>query len=117
MSSVVEFKVSQPRPPQVREFLAQCNATPGTAAVNATVLRLTNAMMDAWDDSEFTPAQAAIIISGFTAGIASIIQDETGIDRADFGRAMLDMIFTTYERIKHIDPYSNQNVFNGSDAT
>lgn len=116
MSSVVEFKVSPLRPPQVREFLAKCNATPGTAAVNATVLRLTNAMMDAWDDSEFTPAQAAIIISGFTAGIASIIQDETGIDRADFGRAMLDMVMTAYTKIDGVSPHSNENTLQGREV-
>lgn len=109
MSSVVEFKVSPPRPPQVREFLAAVNATPGSAAVNATVMRLTNAMMEAWDANDFTPAQAAIILSGFTAGIASVIQDESGVDRADFGRAMLDMVMTAYVKINGVAPYSNEN--------
>lgn len=109
MSSVVEFKVSPPRPPQIREFLAEVNTTPGSTAVNATVISLTNAMVDAWDRHEFTPAEAAIIVSGFTAGLASVIQDETGIDRADFGRAMLDMIMTAYTKINGVSPYSNEN--------
>ena len=109
MSSVVEFKVSPPRPPQVREFLAEVNATPGSTAVNATVISLTNAMVDAWDRHEFTPAQAAIIVSGFAAGLASIIHEDTGIDSADFGRAMLDMIMTAYTKINGVAPYSNEN--------
>lgn len=117
MSDVIQFRLPSPvRSLDVREFLAEVNATPGSAAVNDTVLRLTNDMMDAWDSSDFTPAQAAIILSGFTAGIASIIQDEAGIDRADFGRAMLDMILTAYTKINGVSPYSNENNVNGVDA-
>lgn len=114
--SVVEFKVSPPRPPQVREFLAEVNETPGSVAVNAAVMRLTNAMMEAWDRHDFTPAQAAIIVSGFTAGIASIIQDEVGIDRADFGRAMLDMVMTAYTKIDGVSPHSNENTLQGREV-
>lgn len=118
MPDVIQFRLPQTpvRSPDVRQFLLSCHEVTGNPAVEETIDLLTDEMIEAWGTHELSPAEVVTVISAFSAIIASMVRDVSGIEKAALGRAMADIMLTRYTNLT-ADIATNSNLKATLDAT